>query len=161
MREAASRGFWMTTYAPYGYKRVHVQDGPKKRPTLELEPARRRRGPAHLRHGATGQEHPRRDQDPQRRGHPHHQRQEVAQDHHPHHARQRSLHRHRGLGSQRQGRSSPCGSRTHFPAIVSKREFQKGQEAARLPRPQECPPAGPPAPTCSADCSSARPAARP
>ena len=33
MREAASRGFWVTSYAPYGYKRVHVQDGPKKRPT--------------------------------------------------------------------------------------------------------------------------------
>ena len=28
----------MTTYAPYGYKRVHVQDGPKKRPKLELNP---------------------------------------------------------------------------------------------------------------------------
>ena len=38
MREAASRGFWMTSYAPYGYKRVHVQDGPAKRPTLELDP---------------------------------------------------------------------------------------------------------------------------
>ena len=38
MREAASRGFWMTTFAPYGYKRVHVQDGPKKRPRLELAP---------------------------------------------------------------------------------------------------------------------------
>ena len=38
MREAASRGFWMTTYAPYGFKRVHVQDGPKKRPKLELDP---------------------------------------------------------------------------------------------------------------------------
>ena len=38
MREAASRGFWMTTYAPYGYKRVHVQDGVKKRPKLELNP---------------------------------------------------------------------------------------------------------------------------
>ena len=38
MREAASRGFWMTTYAPYGYKRLHVQDGPKKRPKLELNP---------------------------------------------------------------------------------------------------------------------------
>ena len=38
MREAASRGFWVTSYAPYGYKRVHVQDGPKKRPTLELNP---------------------------------------------------------------------------------------------------------------------------
>ena len=37
-REAASRGFWMTTYAPYGYKRVHVQDGAAKRPKLELNP---------------------------------------------------------------------------------------------------------------------------
>ena len=38
MREAASRGFWMTTNAPYGYKRVYVQDGAKKRPRLELNP---------------------------------------------------------------------------------------------------------------------------
>ena len=38
MREAASRGFWMTTYAPYGYRRVYVQDGIKKRPKLELNP---------------------------------------------------------------------------------------------------------------------------
>ncbi len=38
MWEAASRGFWMTTYAPYGYKRVHVQDGAAKRPKLELNP---------------------------------------------------------------------------------------------------------------------------
>ena len=38
MREAASRGFWMTTYAPYGYRRVHVQDGAKKRPKLEFNP---------------------------------------------------------------------------------------------------------------------------
>ena len=38
MREAASRGFWVTSYAPYGYRRVYVQDGPKKRPKLELNP---------------------------------------------------------------------------------------------------------------------------
>ena len=38
LREAASMGFWMTTYAPYGYRRVHVQDGAKKRPKLELNP---------------------------------------------------------------------------------------------------------------------------
>ena len=38
MREAASRGFWMNTYPPYGYKKVHVQDGVKKRPQLELNP---------------------------------------------------------------------------------------------------------------------------
>ena len=38
MREAASRGFWVTSYAPYGYRRVHVQDGAKKRPRLEPNP---------------------------------------------------------------------------------------------------------------------------
>ena len=38
MREAASRGFWMTTYAPYGYKRVHVQDGALRGPILDVDP---------------------------------------------------------------------------------------------------------------------------
>ncbi len=38
MREAASRGFWVSSRAPYGYKRVHVQDGAKKRPRLEPDP---------------------------------------------------------------------------------------------------------------------------
>ena len=38
MRESASRGFWVTSYAPYGYSRVYVQDGAKKRPKLELNP---------------------------------------------------------------------------------------------------------------------------
>ena len=38
MRESASRGFWVSSYAPFGYNRVMVPDGPKKRPTLEPEP---------------------------------------------------------------------------------------------------------------------------
>ncbi len=38
MREAASRGFWIGSRTPYGYSRVMVQDGPKKRPTLEPDP---------------------------------------------------------------------------------------------------------------------------
>ena len=38
MREAASRGFWVSPYAPYGYRKVSVQDGAKKRPKLELDP---------------------------------------------------------------------------------------------------------------------------
>ena len=37
-REAASRGFWMTNTAPYGYRREYVQDGAKKRPRLALNP---------------------------------------------------------------------------------------------------------------------------
>ena len=38
MREAASRGFWVAPMAPYGYRKVKVQDGPKERPTLEPDP---------------------------------------------------------------------------------------------------------------------------
>ena len=38
MREAASRGFWVGSRPPYGYNRVMVQDGSKKRPTLEPNP---------------------------------------------------------------------------------------------------------------------------
>ncbi len=38
MREAASRGFWVASRPPYGYKRVKVQDGGKERPTLVLNP---------------------------------------------------------------------------------------------------------------------------
>ncbi|MYC37407.1 MAG: recombinase family protein [Chloroflexi bacterium] len=38
MREAASRGFWVASHAPLGYNRVMVPDGPKKRPTLEVNP---------------------------------------------------------------------------------------------------------------------------
>ena len=38
LRESASRGFWVSARPPYGYKRVHVQDGAKTRPRLEMVP---------------------------------------------------------------------------------------------------------------------------
>ena len=38
MREAASRGYWIASRIPYGYNRVMVQDGAKKRPMLEPDP---------------------------------------------------------------------------------------------------------------------------
>ena len=38
MREAASRGFFLASKAPYGYNRIKVQDGAKERPTLEIDP---------------------------------------------------------------------------------------------------------------------------
>ena len=38
MREAASRGFWVSPEPPYGYRKVYVQDGGKKRPRLEPNP---------------------------------------------------------------------------------------------------------------------------
>ena len=39
MREAASRSFWVASRVPYGYRKLMVQDGAKKRPTLEPDPA--------------------------------------------------------------------------------------------------------------------------
>ena len=38
MREAASRGFSLGSKAPFGYRRVKVNDGAKERPTLEVDP---------------------------------------------------------------------------------------------------------------------------
>lgn len=38
MRESASRGFYVASYAPYGYKKVKVNDGGKEHPKLEIEP---------------------------------------------------------------------------------------------------------------------------
>lgn len=37
MRGAAMRRYWVSTYAPYGYRKVYIQDGAKKRPKLELD----------------------------------------------------------------------------------------------------------------------------
>ena len=39
MREAASRGFFLGSKAPFGYKRVKANDGAKERPTLEVDSA--------------------------------------------------------------------------------------------------------------------------
>ncbi len=39
MRESASRGFFLGSKAPFGYRRVKVSDGAKERPTLEVDPA--------------------------------------------------------------------------------------------------------------------------
>ena len=38
MRESASRGFYVASHTPYGYRRVKVRDGNKERPKLEVNP---------------------------------------------------------------------------------------------------------------------------
>ena len=37
MRESASRGYYISSYAPYGYRKVKIRDGSKERTTLEPE----------------------------------------------------------------------------------------------------------------------------
>ena len=36
---SAARGFFLGSKAPFGYRRVKVNDGVKERPTLEVDPA--------------------------------------------------------------------------------------------------------------------------
>ncbi len=38
MRESASRGFYVSSYAPYGYRKIKVPDGSRERLKLEVEP---------------------------------------------------------------------------------------------------------------------------
>lgn len=38
MRESASRGFYVASRTPYGYRRIKVRDGNKERPRLEVHP---------------------------------------------------------------------------------------------------------------------------
>ncbi len=38
MRKAASRGFFLSSKAPFGYSRIKVLDGAKERPTLQVDP---------------------------------------------------------------------------------------------------------------------------
>ena len=38
MREAASRGYFLASRAPFGYNRIKVSDGVKDRPTLDVDP---------------------------------------------------------------------------------------------------------------------------
>ena len=38
MRESASRGFYVASRTPYGYRRIKVRDGNKERPKLEIYP---------------------------------------------------------------------------------------------------------------------------
>ena len=83
MRESASRGFWVTSYAPFGYNRVMVQDGPKKRPTLEPDPDASRIVKRIFDLAEAGNGNDGHHQGPQRRGHLQPQGKALGQDQYP------------------------------------------------------------------------------
>ena len=103
MREATSRGFFLGSKAPFGYNRIKVSDGVKERPTLEIDPvsapivreilesSRRGNGLKEICKELNG------------RGITNRGR-KVAEERGPLLADQQSLHRHRRLGSEKQGR---------------------------------------------------------
>ena len=39
LREAASRGFWVRSRAPYGYEKARIKEGARKRVLLVIDPA--------------------------------------------------------------------------------------------------------------------------
>ena len=69
MREAASRGFWVAPMAPYGYRKVKVQDGPQGEARPGAGPRNERHRQAHLRPGRDSQGDDEDRPHPQRRGH--------------------------------------------------------------------------------------------
>ena len=102
MREAASRGFFLGSKAPFGYTRVKISDGAKERPTLEVDTAT---APVvkEIFESSAQWQWPQGDmQDPERPGH-HQQGQTLEQRRTPLPAHQRSLHRRRRMGQNQQG----------------------------------------------------------
>ena len=109
MRESASRGFWMTTRPPYGYRKVSVQDGPKKRPQTGAGLVSGRRGPPHVPDGPRRQERSGHRQDPEPRGDRQPHGEALVQDRCVRHTHQRGVHRHARLGGRCQGQG-PAGA---------------------------------------------------
>ena len=106
MREAASRGFFLASNAPFGYRRVKVSDGAKERPTLEVDPATAPVVREIFESSLRGNGLKEICRDPERPGR-HQQGQTLVQGRTPLPADQRGLHRHRRLGPHQQGREDP------------------------------------------------------
>ena len=161
MREAASRGFWISSRVPYGYNRVMVQDGAKKRPMLELDPPADGVVCRIFQMALLGTSTLDITKTLNQEG--------IAS---PQGSRWTKTTIHRILtnetytgtlvwGTRAKDNVPPVRVEDAFPAIVSRHEFD-GWPPSWVPRPPaRFTPAAPPAPTCSAASSSARPAARP
>ena len=115
MREAASRGFWVASRVPYGFRKVYVQDGAKKRPTLEpdedaarvvksaFDMAEAGRGMLDIARALNDE------------GHRQPRRKALVQERRPSPPQKRSLHRRSGLGHERQGQGRPGARREGVP----------------------------------------------
>ena len=102
MRESASRGYFLASRAPFGYNPIKVSDRVKDRPTLEVDPVGRPRREGNLREFPPGQRAEGNLQGAEQPEH-HQQGETLAEERGPLPPDQRSLHRHRRLGSQKQG----------------------------------------------------------
>ena len=102
MREAASRGFFLGSNAPFGYRKIKVSDGAKERPTLEVDPATAPVCEGAIREVPAGQRSQGAMQGAERPGH-HQPGQTLVQGNAPLRAEKRGVHRNRRLGQDEQG----------------------------------------------------------
>ena len=135
MREAASRGFWVGSKVPYGFSKLYVQDGPKKRPTLEPDPAtspiverifamsEAGKGMLDITRTLNGEGIA----SPRREG--------LGQDQHPQGPHQRGVHGDPSLGRQRKGRGRPRAGGEGVPRHRLQDPVPPRQPAAAPPRP--------------------------
>ena len=103
MREAASRGFFLGSKAPFGYNRIKVSDGVKGPPHPGDRPGGRSHRQGDIREFAAGQRTEGNLQGAEQQGH-HQPGKALAEEHRPLPADQRGIHRRRRLGRQEQGR---------------------------------------------------------
>ena len=106
MREAASRGFFLGSNAPFGYRKIKVSDGAKERPTLEVDPATAPVVTELFEKSLRGQRPQGAMQGAERPGH-HQPGQALVQGNAPLRAEKRGVHRRRRLGQEQQGREGP------------------------------------------------------
>ena len=106
MREAASRGYFLASRAPFGYRRIKVSDGVKDPPHPGGWPGGRPHRRRDIREFPPGQRAEGNLQRAERAGH-HPQGTALAEERHSLPADQLGLHRHRRLGSEEQGREGP------------------------------------------------------
>ena len=137
MRESASRGFWVASRVPYGFSKLMVQDGAKKRPTLEPDPTTAPVVGAHIRHGRVRQGNPGHHPHPQRRGRRQSHRQALVQERRPHHPEERGLHGNSGLGRRRQGQGGAGAGGEGLPRHRLQGPVPPCEPEAALPRTQE------------------------
>ena len=102
MREAALRGFFLGSKAPFGYRKVKVSDGAKERPTLEVDPATAPVVKEIFEKYPAGQRPQGAMQGAEREGR-HQQGEALVQGNAPLRVEKRSLHRRRRLGQDEQG----------------------------------------------------------
>ena len=139
MRESASRGFWVTSYAPFGYNRVMVQDGPKKRPTLQPDPDASRivKRIFDLAEAGSGMTDITRTLNGEGILSP--KGKALGQDQRPYHPHQRVLHGDPSLGSKRKGQRRACAGGEGVPRHRHQGPVQPRQQADALSRTQDVP----------------------